>query len=139
MEQCRYLIAAADLKAADVADGAVDRVVDLERIANQPGSWKFVGEGDHEVGHGVAAVGDVDGDGLPELLIGAPGESGTDNAWQVGAAYLVSPPDLPAADAADGTTDGIVALANIPTQSNSWKFVGEARGSARGQQRRRHR
>ena len=119
-----YLIAAADLKAADVADGAVDRVVEVERIANQPGSWKFVGEG-ARTGYSVATVGDIGSDGVPEILIGAPYEREPDDARRSGAAYLVSPPDLPAADAADGTTDGVVDLANIAAQANSWKFVGE--------------
>ena len=121
-----YLIAAADLKAADEADGAADWVVEVERTVSQPGSWKLVGEeGGGHVGYSVATVGDIGGDGLPELLIGAPDETGPDYAWRTGAAYLVSSPDLPAADAADGTTDGVVDLANIPAQANSWKFVGE--------------
>ena len=126
-----YLIAAADLEAADEADGAVDRVVEVERIANQPGSWKFVGEGER-TGYSVATVGDIGSDGVPEILIGAPYEREPDDARRSGAAYLVSPPDLPAADAADGTTDGVVDLANIAAQANSWKFVGEGAGEQAG-------
>ena len=121
-----YLIAAADLEAADAADGATDRVVDIERITRQPGSWKFVSErGGDGVGYSVATVGDISGDGLPEFLIGAPHEDGPNHAWRRGAAFLVSPADLSAADAADGTADGVVELSNIPAQGNSWKFLGE--------------
>ena len=121
-----YLIAAADLEAGDAADGAIDRVVEVERVVSQPGSWKFVSErGRDQVGFSVAMAGDISGDGRSELLIGAPEEAGPNFAWRIGAAYLVSPADLSAADTADGTTDGVVDLANIPTQANSWKFVGE--------------
>ena len=121
-----YLIAAADLEAADAADGAVDRVLEIERLVSRPGSWKLTGEyGAYRVGYSVAMAGDMDGDGLPELLIGAPDESGPRSLRSSGAAYLVSPADLSAADAADGAADGVVALANIPAQANSWKILGE--------------
>ena len=121
-----YLIAAADLKAADAADGAADRVVNVEEIVGQPGSWKFVGERDRDnVGYSVATVGDISGDGLPEFLIGAPHENEPNGASRRGAAYLVSPAALTAADVADGTADGVVELSNVPAQANSWKFVGE--------------
>ncbi len=121
-----YLIAAADLEAADAADGAADRVVEAERVVSQPGSWKFISErGADKVGFSVALAGDISGDGLPEFLIGAPEENGSTSVRRRGAVYLVSPADLSAADAADGTTDGVVGLANIPAQANSWKFVGE--------------
>ena len=121
-----YLIAAADLVAADAADGSADRVVDVERLVSQPASWKFVSQrGGDKVGYSVALAGDISGDGLPELLIGVSDETGPGFAWRAGAAYLVSPADLSAADAADETTDGVVDLANIAAQANSWKFVGE--------------
>ena len=128
-----YLIAGADLGAADAADGAVDRAVEVERIVSRPGSWKFVGgRGADKVGYSVAMAGDISGDGLSELLIGATDEAGPNFAWRSGAAYLVSPADLSAADAADGTTDGVVELANIPAQANSWKFQGEGANALAG-------
>lgn len=128
-----YLIAAADLEAADAADGAVDRAVEVEKIVRQPGSWKFVSErGGDKIGFSVAIVGDISGDGLPELLIGAPEEAGPNFARRTGAAYLVSPSDLPAADVADGTADGEVQLANIPAQAHSWKFLGEGANALAG-------
>ena len=122
-----YLVASADLVAADSADGEADHVVDSENIASQSGSWKFVGERtDDRAGYSVSTAGDVDGDGTPELIIGAPSARGPDNAWGAGVVYLISPKDLPAADAADGETDGVVSLGNIAVQENSWKFIGEA-------------
>lgn len=121
-----YLVTAADLQAADAADGDGDRAVEVERIVSRPGSWKFVGaRGADKAGYSVAMAGDISGDGLSELLIGAPEEDGPNSVRQRGAVYLVSPADLPAADGADGTTDGVVELSNIPAQPNSWKFTGE--------------
>lgn len=123
-----YVLAAADLEAADGADGEVDRIVQSERIAAQPGSWKLVSDrGADQIGGSVAAVGDIDGDGKPEFLVGAPGENGSVNVFNVGAAYLISTADLLAADQVDGTTDGVVSVANIAAQPNSWKFVGMTR------------
>ena len=120
-----WLVAAADLSAADAADGATDNSIDLASIANQPGSWKFVGEDpDDRAGVSVATAGDIDGDGRDEVIIGATG-NGTGDLWNAGAAYVISPTGLAAADAADGDTDGVVNLAHVAGQPNSWKIVGE--------------
>ena len=116
-----YLLAAAALDAADSADGEADRIVQSEHIAAQSGSWKLFSEqGWDDFGSSVAAAGDIDGDGKPEVLVGARAARSS----VVGAAYLISTADLLTADQADGTTDGVVSAANIATQTNSWKFVG---------------
>ncbi len=128
-----YLIAAADLPAADAADGAVDQSINLASIADQPGSWKFIGEGQQDqAGHSVAPAGDIDNDGKTELFIGAPAHEAPGNLGLPGAAYLISPTSLPAADAADGETDGVVDLSNIAAQANSWKIMGEETGDSAG-------
>ena len=120
-----YLIAGVDLAAADAADGERDRALDLDAIADQPGSWRFIGEGGGDrAGASMAGAGDIDGDGKSELLIGAPFHDATPDSPQNGAAYLLSAADLGAADAADGETDGTVELAHVAARNKSWKFVG---------------
>ena len=90
-------------------------------------SLKFMPEaGVDGLGAGLAALGDLDGDGRPELLMGAPGlETG-------GAAYLVSSRDLQSADDADGARDGVVAVEHVAAQLHSWKLQGEEGLSAGG-------
>ena len=117
-----YLIAAVDLPALDAADGTADRKVSLGTVADAPGSWKLTGarpgdlsDFDHTLQPvNAASAGDMDGDGVPELLVGAPSvppdNLGGDLPW--GAAYVISPARLAAADAADGSADGMVTLGN---------------------------
>jgi hypothetical protein len=72
------------------------------------------GEGGNDhFGHGLAAAGDVDGDGLPDLIVGAPDWSGHGSA--TGAAWLFSGP-MTAASLLDSTST----------------FWGEASGDAAG-------
>ncbi len=126
-----YLVSAADLPAADAADGQADGVVYLGRIAAEPGSWKLVGDSKrgfgaarhaHYLGGSVAPVGDINGDGCGDLLVG--GRAYNDFA---GSAYLVSALDLPAADGADGGVDGIVDVRHLAEQPGSYEFLGEKR------------
>ena len=119
-----YLVAAADLPAADAADGVTDGSVGLGHIFAQAGSWKLVGENAQDrAGWSLSSAGDIDGDGRTDLFISAPG-----HADAAGAAYVVAVADLAAADAADGAADGIVELARAAT----WKFVGENPGDRVG-------
>ena len=84
-------------------------------------SLKFVPEaGSDRLGAGVGTAGDLDGDGRPELLLGAPGHDGA-----VGAVYVVSSRDLASADEADGNRDGAVTLGHVARQGYSWKLLGE--------------
>ena len=115
-----YLVSAADLPAADAADGRADGIVYLGRVAAQPGSWKLVGESRHHLGTSVAAVGDINGDGCADLLLGARARNGF-----AGSAYLVSGSDLPAADAADDSVDGVVNIGLLAKQPGSYEFLGE--------------
>ena len=115
-----YLVSAADLPAADAADGRADGIVYLGRVAAQPGSWKLVGESRHHLGTSVAAVGDINGDGCADLLLGARARNGF-----AGSAYLVSGSDLPAADRADDSVDGVVNIGLLAEQPGSYEFLGE--------------
>ena len=110
-----YVVSTADLPSMDVRDGVTDRVVDLGSAAAAARSWKLVGAADDRAGAALA-VGDIDGDGAPEIVIGAPGRS---------TVYIVEAADFAAMDAADGSADGVAALGNIGRGTGSWKLVGE--------------
>ncbi len=111
-----YLVTAADLAAADLADGTVDGVISLENVATQVTSYQFNGEGlANEVGRSVSSAGDVDGDGKDDLLIGGQGAGG---------AYLIMAADFSAADVADGAADGVINLENVAAQATSYRFSG---------------
>ena len=119
-----YLVSTSDLPALDAADGAKDRVVQVVNVPKGRASWKFVGEGQWEDAGEDVAVGDLDGDGAVDAVIGAI------DHWcsgrRCGAVYVVSGADFAAADAADGAADHTIALANIAAQPNSWRIRGEA-------------
>ena len=128
-----YLIATTDLPRLDAADGVADRMVQVARVPDAPGSWKFVaeGRGQHAAGDAVA-LGDFDDDGVTDAIIGADAYHCTDSRWWCGGAYLASGVDFEAADAADGMPDHTIAVANIAAQPNSWQFVGEAKDDGLG-------
>ena len=86
------------------------------------GAYRFIGAtaGDR-TGHSVSSAGDVDGDGLADIIIGAPEADGepVGTGLQEGESYLIAAADLAAADAADGTTDGEINLGNIAGLTSS--------------------
>ncbi len=119
-----YVLSSRDFLSADAADGARDGVVRVGQIARQPWSWKLVGEDGLSAGSALSSAGDLNGDGVPEFVVGA-------NAF-LGAAYVVSAPDLAGADAADGEADGVVALGTIAAGAASWRLGGDSRGGLGG-------
>ena len=122
-----YLISSADLATMDVADGATDRSIGLGNVGSGMNSWKFVGETSYNnAGASVTTDGDMDGDGIFDVIVGANNYSGTNSRWNAGTVYFVSGSDFAAADAADGHADRTINLSHVATQPNSWQFVGEA-------------
>ena len=56
-----YVIAAADLAAADLADGVADGIVDVANIPAEASSYQFVGtEAGDRAGYVVESAGDVE-------------------------------------------------------------------------------
>ncbi|MCY4183105.1 MAG: M12 family metallo-peptidase [Gammaproteobacteria bacterium] len=100
----------------DAEDGFPRETANREHLK----SYRFVAEnGTDRFGEAVAGLGDLDGDGRPELLLGAP------ELEPNGAAYLISSRDLETMDAADGLRDGVVSVEHAAAQPNSWKLLGE--------------
>lgn len=124
-----YVVSLADLPAADAADGRIDGIVFLGRVAAEPRSWKLVGTGVHYVGVDAAIVGDMSGDGCADLLLGASGLNGF-----AGSAYLVSGLDLGGADRADGIEDGVVDVRRLAEQPGAYEFLGEGASTSVGWQ-----
>ena len=102
-------------------DGVADTLdlFPLDSEKSDASSYWFIGEQvDDRAGEMVAASPDGSA-----ILIGAPDHEAAGEGDR-GAAYFITPDDLPALDAADGTIDRFVELAHVPTGADSWKFVG---------------
>ncbi len=124
-----YLIAAADLPAMDGADGQSDGVIGLDAVARGRASWKLVGDfEDQRIGSYGVAAGDLDGDGIDNVILS---NYETPSAGRPREVFAISVSDLPAADAADGTEDRVVALDSTLDQDDSFKFVWEGAFSFR--------
>ena len=96
--------------------------VDLDNVALGTGGFRIIGEvpGD-EAGVSVSAAGDVNGDGIDDLIIGAKLNDAGDNL--AGAAYVVF-----------GAAGGITAvdLSDIAAGTGGFKIIGEAAGDLAG-------
>ncbi|MCX7045566.1 MAG: FG-GAP-like repeat-containing protein [Candidatus Sumerlaeota bacterium] len=68
-------------------------------------------------GASVAAVGDVDGDGIPDIVIGAPGEAGAGGAASAGRAYIIS-----------GVTGQVIHALNSPKEMANGSFGSSVAG-----------
>ena len=94
-------------------------------------SYTFIGGAvNDQVGWSVASAGDVDGDGLDDLIIGARSADG--GGTDSGETYLILAADLAALDAEDGTTDGNINLALVGSNGLSYQFTGGAAGDLSG-------
>lgn len=83
-------------------------------------SLRFVPENVSDMlGYSLSAIDDLDGDGKPEVGLGAFEHA------DLGAVYLLSSRDFDAADQADGNYDGSIAAEHISTQPYSWKLLGD--------------
>ena len=69
----------------------------------------------------MSSAGDVDGDGRDDLIIGRLTPMAGGEFWR---GYLITAADLAAADAADGTADGVIDLDNVAAQATSYQFIG---------------
>jgi hypothetical protein len=101
---------AAKLTALDVADGKADGHVALDSL-NGVGGYKFVGGTVSDgIGGSTASAGDVNADGIEDLIIGAPYAS-PDGVFS-GTSYVVygGTVNLAALDNADGVVDGEINL-----------------------------
>ena len=116
-----HLISGAALPSYDALDGVVDGIIHTLNLEGQDGYWRFDGEMALDAAGSSITAADFDGDGKPDMVIGAPshdaGEQGD------GAIYLVGSRDFAALDSADGTSDGVIELGRAAAEQHSWKFI----------------
>ena len=90
----------------DVERGLYDAPFTLTLSAGTGGTLLYSVSGPGSFGYSLAAVGDVDGDGPPDILVGAPGvHVGSENH---GAVYLLSGATGAVLLASVGPTPGLV-------------------------------
>jgi hypothetical protein len=82
--------------------------LDLTALDGNNG-FRFAGVTDNEVGASVSGIGDFNGDGFDDLLIGATSNVVTEASYVV----LGDPTNLQSLDGLDGASDGLIHLANL--------------------------
>jgi hypothetical protein len=98
-------------------------------------AYRFQGEAAGDVaGYSIRDAGDVNGDGFDDVIIGARSADPDAALSNRGASYLVfgGSARLEALDAADGSNDNQIALANL-TPLTGFRFDGVANGDESGQ------
>ena len=107
--QTVYLMSGMKLGSFDTADGSTDGIIQLNQ-AHGEGFWHITGA-NFDPERALSTAGDVDADGLSDLII-----AGNDGV------YLIAASDMAAADAADGTSDRKIQVANAVAQPGSFQF-----------------
>jgi hypothetical protein len=110
-----FLISGKDLRAADLADGVLDRTINMHHANVQPYVLRLRGLQYQRLGQAGALIGDASGDGAADYLV-----KGNDNS-----VYLISYEDFAGADQADGL-DRIARILNYLNRGNSYRFDGQA-------------
>jgi hypothetical protein len=131
-----YLLDFGELAGADAADGATDGVIGIASMAGRGGSYQFNGAAAGDAAGAAVSGTTVSDTWGPSLVIGAPGADIVDGDGNLrtdaGAVYLINENDYAAADAADGTIDGVIDLVHVPDLARSYMFYGAAAGDAAG-------
>lgn len=103
-----YLISGTDIETADAQDGTIDGNILLSNIASLPNSYNLIGDifgAAGTIGFSMKSAGDLDGDGLGDLMIGEP-------MGGAGDVYLIYGSELTRLDMYDGSRDGVINIAN---------------------------
>jgi Ca2+-binding RTX toxin-like protein len=123
----------ANLAALDAADGNVNGVIDLAN-ATSNGGYRFTGRASGDrLGIDVNTASDINGDGTLDFLIGAhlADQTGASNGGEA-ALVFGGAANLAALDAADGTTDRSIAIANLNGGTRGYLLQGFVLGNAAG-------
>ena len=118
-----FVIDAADLSALDALDGVVDGDIDMSLISGTGGTYQFTSSSGNRLDYEISSAGDIDNDGLDDLIIARSQQSiggGSNN----GGGYIISAADFADLDALDGSTDGEINLDLVAGTGGSYQFIG---------------
>lgn len=112
-----FLLSGAILEQVDQADGSKDGLIESSFIEEQTNSWHLLNAWSSYSFGFVASSGDVDGDGYPEVLLGA-------DALYFGDTFLFSLEDLIVAHSTiPNASQGIVDLTSRPSERNPIRIL----------------
>lgn len=106
-----YLVGSSDWENIDEADNNSDRSIDLELVAEQPSSWKFIGDGPRKRLGSSVEVADLNQDRTLDLIV-----------MQQGTVVVLSETDFGYLDETDGTEDGTVVVRGLSDTQQSWRI-----------------
>ena len=122
-----YIVSSADLSELDAIDGSSDREIQLANVPSGSHSWKIVGDQEEAVIGTALTTGDIDGDGVAELIVPSVGFGHTVDEEVIvsGAVYILYTSELATMDAQDGTSDRVVGIENFAAGTLSVQIVGD--------------
>ena len=109
-----FFISGKDLRDADLADGTLDRTINMHHANVDQYVLRLRGFDKERLGRAGALIGDASGDGAADYLVRGSGN----------VVYLISYEDFAGADLADGL-DGIARIVNYLNRGNSYRFDGQ--------------